>query len=197
MGCVYMIICEANKKQYIGKHSGTNLRRYFKHNLSRALANDDSKPKLYRAIRKYGPAAFRIFPLIQAAEESVLFGWEKYYIQEFETQAYGYNISAGGEGASRPCSEETKQKIRSANLGIGKGKKHPPDCNHCAWLRANRSKLRLKSFMPGSTPWNKGMLGWKPKHREQHWSEESRQAAAERARNAQRDRNEIGQFVGN
>ena len=30
---------------------------------------------------------------------------------------YGYNITNGGDGCSKPCSEETKQKLREANLG--------------------------------------------------------------------------------
>jgi group I intron endonuclease len=160
MGCVYLIRNDFNHKVYIGKHIGKPLNRYIAECFHLALnKKSNAKPVLYRAIRKYGKENFTVFPLIESDSESALFGWEKYFIAEYESNSpeIGYNLTSGGEGASF---------------------KHAADCGHCLWLKNNRSKVGAHK---GNIPWNKGLVGYKPNRRKAVWSAEQRLRAAERA----------------
>jgi group I intron endonuclease len=148
MGCVYIICCTISKKVYVGKTSKSNLVGYLKHNVSQALKGSNSKPKLYRAIRKYGPENFLAIKLFESENEQSLFGWEKYYIKEWNSNDtdFGYNISSGGEGS---------------------GYKHGPNCKHCLWAKTEGAKLlqanRHKRVYPEKKPTTR--KGWSPEQR--------------------------------
>jgi len=154
MGYVYALIGPTGKA-YIGKTVHKNLRTYLNRCGNEALhGRKDSKPKLYRAFRKHGLQNFRAHKLVESDDNSVLCAWEKYYIKDWMSIQYGYNISSGGEGA---------------------GYKHRPDCKHCLWIRTVGAALlresQKKRVYPPKKP--KVLKGWSP---------EQRQAAADRAR---------------
>lgn len=88
---------------------------------------------LHRAWREHG------FPRVQVlavVENACLAETEIRAIQAFNTKhPGGYNLTDGGEGVvGLPCSEETKQKLRAANLG----KRH-----------SEESRLRLSLALRG------------------------------------------------
>jgi group I intron endonuclease len=133
---VYKITNLINQKTYIGKHQTKNL-------------NDDymgSGKLLRRAIKKYGLENFsrKILHIFDNEEEM--------NVKEKELVVLGedsYNISPGGKGGSGNRSEETKEKIRQANLdnpSLGmKDKKH-----------SEEAKTKISKKMRGRTAWNKG-----------------------------------------
>jgi hypothetical protein len=90
-----------------------------KHNIWAALRGDTGKPYLYNALRSQNGKNFTIRPLICPMDKQQADGLEKFFIRTLETQntEIGYNISAGGEGSSRPCSVATRQKMSASRLG--------------------------------------------------------------------------------
>ena len=152
MGHVYCIRCPISHKLYIGKTVSKKLRSYIKSNYRQALNGSNSKPKLYRAIRKYGYRNFDFISLFESDDENLLFGWEKFYIKEWETDKYGYNIARGGQGS---------------------GYKHGPDCKHCLWAKTEGVKLLRENRHKRSYPSKKVV-------EKKGWTEEGRQAARER-----------------
>lgn len=90
---VYMATCETNGKRYIGITSST-LRRRMKQHIACALRGGTGSLVFYRAIRKFGPEAFR-FEVIsecqsfrEAAQEEIRL------IAKLNPE---YNLSLGGE----------------------------------------------------------------------------------------------------
>lgn len=119
---VYAITNCVNGKIYIGKYQRKNLDGYFRHTIAAAMRGTRSKPKLYNAIRKYGPESFSMKVLVNALDPEQAGALEKFYIRTLESQKdeFGYNITSGGDGFSHYHSEETKQKISE----LKKGKKY-------------------------------------------------------------------------
>lgn len=76
---------------------------------------------IHRAMRKYGVDNFDFVPLCDCAKsDTELSSNEIRFIEltHATDRRYGYNLTRGGDGTSgRPCSPETRQKIRTANLG--------------------------------------------------------------------------------
>lgn len=72
-----------------------------------------------RAIDKYGWDNIQHIVLHEELDEDEAKELEQYMIQWYCTnnKRYGYNITSGGEGCSKPVSEETKQKISEALKG--------------------------------------------------------------------------------
>jgi len=153
MGCVYILV-SPSKKVYVGKTVNKNLRSYIKRCAYEAEQGKNSKPKLYRAFRKYGLKNFRIHKLLESDDNVLLCAWEKFEIKSWDSIANGYNIAEGGEGA---------------------GYKHGPDCKHCLWARTKGAEVlrqaRANRVYPPKK--EKVLKGWTP---------EQRIAAAERMR---------------
>lgn len=101
-----------NGKCYIGKGRGKRAQAH----TAQALRGSESCPLLYRAIRKYGAAEFRLDFLAAGLSESDAFRDEVLCIYLYGDG--GYNLTAGGEGASghRP-SAATREKMSAAKRG--------------------------------------------------------------------------------
>lgn len=78
-------------------------------------------PHFWSAIQKYGWDQFDHDILAEGLDEQTAFEMEKSLIAEHHSNqaAFGYNRSTGGEGAHTGvvCSEETRRRLREANLG--------------------------------------------------------------------------------
>jgi hypothetical protein len=72
---------------------------------------------LYKAIRKYGPEHFHIFPLFEGQTNREICEYEKLLIKSLKSQHpdIGYNICRGGEGFTGPHTSKTKEKIATAS----------------------------------------------------------------------------------
>lgn len=114
-GVIYKITNNIDRKSYIGQTSqkGGFDRRY-KHNIEKYTNN----PHLKRAIHLYGIENFIIEKKLDIAySKEELDTLEEKYIKEFNTinPRYGYNLKSGGSNGK--LSEETKLKLKIANLG--------------------------------------------------------------------------------
>lgn len=106
----YITTNKINGKKYVGSHSANDIinDRYLGSGLC-----------LLKAIKKYGKANFTRDILNKTSTFERAFENEKYLIQMYNTLLpNGYNLSpTGGLGAIGQFSEETKEKIRLANIG--------------------------------------------------------------------------------
>jgi group I intron endonuclease len=113
---VYLVTNVLNGKMYVGRTAQSIERRWQKH-LSNAKTGHPHR--LYQAIRKYGPEAFIIEPLLQCDSLEQLNDMEKAWTIILGTYDYksGYNMTLGGDGHACPCTEETRKKISRARKG--------------------------------------------------------------------------------
>lgn len=106
---VYKVENLVNGKLYIGQTTETLGERWRKH-LSDA-ARKRHNMLLHRAIRKYGPDAFRVTVVNDAAKsQEALNVLERIYIQRFRSYENGYNMTLGGEGAFGLVMPESAKK---------------------------------------------------------------------------------------
>ena len=168
--CVYMHKNKINGKVYIGQTKfnnnpelrwGSNGKGYHGSNFG-------------YAIKKYGWDNFEHIVLAKDLSKEQANDLEIYYIAKFDSTNYskGYNISAGGDGASynmndttkqkisntlkgRKLSEEHKQKIRESNLGK---KRNADTCKNIGLAKKGRA------------PWNKG-LHFSEEYKQEHYKD--------------------------
>ena len=91
MGYIYKIWNEDNDKVYIGQTSVGIKIRWSQH-LSNYMTNN---AVLYRAMRKHGAGIFHI-EQIEECENEKLNEREKYEIEFYQSNIYGYNKTTGG-----------------------------------------------------------------------------------------------------
>lgn len=103
MAHIYLITNQVNNKKYVGKTTKLNpYDRWREHKNTANLNNKQAKSMpVLRAIRKYGVDNFT-FTLIEECPDETVNDRERYYIQEYNTTNYGYNITLGGEGIKKP-----------------------------------------------------------------------------------------------
>lgn len=120
---IYKIVNKTNGKIYIGKTTYTIAYRWIQH-ISAATSDkekDDYNYLLHKAIRKYGVDNFVIEVVEEVEDELKLSSREMYWISHYnscilEEDSNGYNMTYGGEGASKI----NKQKIYQLwNEGFG------------------------------------------------------------------------------
>jgi group I intron endonuclease len=116
---VYLITNTINGKQYVGQHSGKDLQKYWRRNIVWALHNQGQKLCLYAAIRKYGPDAFEIKPLVIVGTKNDMDYYERGMIKALNTKSpNGYNLTDGGEGTpGHAVSEEGRKKMSLKSKG--------------------------------------------------------------------------------
>ena len=131
IGRIYLVTCELTGKWYFGQTIKFIQSRFNEHFRSAQRGSDH---KFHRAIRKYGEENFTVeevltvsAPTKDALKRKLDF-LEQHFIQKFDTFRNGYNSTWGGESKlGYVTSEETKRKIRLAQLGEKGnrfGKKH-------------------------------------------------------------------------
>ncbi len=108
--CIYCITSPSNK-QYIGQTKNYNQR------MNRHKNMNDDCILLNKAIKTYGWENIKKEILICCNIEH-LDDYEKKFIDLYNTLVpNGYNCTSGGKGMSKPVSNETKEKLKQANLG--------------------------------------------------------------------------------
>ena len=118
---IYLVTCELTGKWYFGQTIKSIQSRFNEHFRSAQRGSDH---KFHRAIRKYGEENFLVeevmfveAPTKDALKRKLDF-LEQHFIQKFDTFRNGYNSTWGGESKlGYVTSEETKRKIRLAQLG--------------------------------------------------------------------------------
>lgn len=131
-------------------------------------------PKFYNAIKKYGWNNFKHEILFSGLNDISAKMIEEDLIYYYKSLNLSYNISNGGDGTKgvimskearlkmsnakkgkpsnrkgKHLSEETKEKLRQANLG-----KH----------HSGYSKRKMSESHKGQIPWNKGLVGFNKGH---------------------------------
>jgi group I intron endonuclease len=140
-------------KQYIGTSVNPISHRISRH-VYAAKKGNRSRMAIADAILKYGIDNFSIEQIGESSDYESLLQMEAEAISQFNTRVpNGYNITAGGRGGRRPCSQETRDLISNKmqgkkpwNYGIGPTSRiaHP----HRASGIGGPDK--------GSKPWNFG-----------------------------------------
>jgi group I intron endonuclease len=127
IGCIYLITCLENRKQYIGlSREETPDSRYREHLHTRNNKTPNQKPALHRAIDLYGRDKFTIERLCVVPHDG-LCNMEAYYAEQFNTYVWdnpgGYNMVWCGIPGNLgvPHSVETRRKISE------KAKKRSPE----------------------------------------------------------------------
>jgi group I intron endonuclease len=123
-GIIYKATNKINGKVYIGQTVKTFEKRKNRHRTDSKLPKYSSY-KFYRAINKYGWDAFTWCILLECPADD-LNEQEILHIEACNSFHTGYNSNIGGSGhRGFTMSEETKQKLRVANIGK---KKSPEAC---------------------------------------------------------------------
>jgi len=114
---IYCIENTINKKKYIGSSKNVYKRR--NRHFSELKCGKHKNCKLQSSYNKHGNDAFKFYVLEEISEEKLLIEAEQKYINDLKPE-YNINLIANSSlGVKR--SEETKKKVRQANLGL----KHP------------------------------------------------------------------------
>ena len=112
---IYCIENLINYKKYFGQSIDID-GRLSKHK-SKLKHNVHENEHLQSAYNKYKLDNFKFY-IVEECELCELDEREKYYISLYQTdnREYGYNIEPGGN-KNKQLSDETKEKLRSANIG--------------------------------------------------------------------------------
>lgn len=150
---LYKLTNKTNGKAYIGTSVNPIEQRLSRHLYAAKSGRRDMA--IACAIRKYGIDNFDVECIGHAKNYDQLLQMEVKAIKTHGTLfPNGYNITEGGMGACRPCSETTKAKISARTLGRtpwNKGKKTG------SLSEEHRRKLSERSFTKRNGPWNKGV----------------------------------------
>lgn len=117
---VYIIQNKTNLKVYIGKSKERKTSRFLEHiALSRLKLNKDFS-LIHASIAKYGEENFSYQIIEYFDNENESLEAEKFWINYFRSDVnrfgneYGYNLTSGGDGFTKPHSIETKNKIKNS-----------------------------------------------------------------------------------
>lgn len=126
---VYQVQNVSNDKSYVGKTKRTLEQRWREH-VHNAITGR-KEMTLYAAIRKYGPAGFRLNILAECDDEDVLNQLEKNWIRDLGTFGMGYNMTLGGEGPKGyRHTAETKRRMSEFRKGRKFGPRTPEQCRN-------------------------------------------------------------------
>jgi len=143
---IYKCLNKVNGKCYIGQTIQDLNRRIAVH-----VCGRDDTP-IQRAIRKYGIQSFEWSIIDNGVSRDVLNEKEIYWIRHLNTKVpNGYNITDGGDGHRGPLSEETKRKLRVANIGKHLSEETKKGENNVS----KRPEVREKLSMAAKVRWSK------------------------------------------
>lgn len=116
---LYKLTNRLNGRSYIGCSVNPVSHRISRHLY--AVRKGAKDMAITCAIRKHGFDAFSLEVIGESQDYQELLRMEAQAIKEQNTQVpNGYNITAGGVGARRACSQETRSRISAKKIG-----KHP------------------------------------------------------------------------
>jgi group I intron endonuclease len=126
---IYKVTNKINNKVYIGFCCNFQ-KRIYRHKYNSTILKKNQH--FYNAMRKYGFENFSFEEIYSSVEKKhCLSVMEPYFIQEYKSDVFGYNMTSGGEGCfSYKHTEETKKLLSIQNKkNIGSkngfyGKKH-------------------------------------------------------------------------
>lgn len=124
---IYCVENMINHKKYIGLSKDIH-RRWLEH--KRVPFNKNSKEyhyPLYNAIRKYGIENFNFY-VIEETSEELLQEREKFWIDYFQSDKDGYNLTKGGEfsclsGEKHPLAKLTQDEVKFCRQKYAEGYK--------------------------------------------------------------------------
>lgn len=96
MFTVYKISFAGSKKVYIGYTSKTISKRLSDH--VKNATTYESDVHISRAIRKYGVINIAVEKLVETADRKTAQEKEKFFIEQYDSYANGYNMTKGGDG---------------------------------------------------------------------------------------------------
>lgn len=109
---IYKVTNLTNGKIYIGQTQKTLYDRKYSHYKK---VKQGSNTSFHNALRKYDGKNFKWEIIDKVDNIEKLNFLEEYYIKKFNSFKNGYNLTTGGDNYIR--AEETKEKIKQANLG--------------------------------------------------------------------------------
>ena len=111
---LYLMINKINGKQYVG-YTKQDIKQYMRFRKYDAITKQKNPTRaLYRAIKKYGWAAFDWVELLYCEELSDAKQFEIQLIKEYDSYVpNGYNMTRGGDGGSI-TTEQKREKCRQA-----------------------------------------------------------------------------------
>ncbi|MBQ0111995.1 MAG: hypothetical protein KBT03_02590 [Bacteroidales bacterium] len=118
-----------------------------------------------KAIKKYGIENFNKEYLAFCDKEEKLNWFERFYIKKYDSKAYGYNMTDGGEGATGyKYTSEQKKKRSESLIGNTRAKGHKlSDISkekigniHKGLKHSEETKKKMSEAKKGRIPWNKG-----------------------------------------
>ena len=124
-GYIYKTTNTLNDKIYIGQKKGRFEKWYM-----------GSGVHIQRSLKKNGKDKFKLEIITYADSQEQLDELEKKFILEYRNQLSKdklYNISNGGQGVSRPPSEETKKKMSLSHIGLPRTEEHIEN-----WIESRR-----------------------------------------------------------
>lgn len=144
-GFVYETTNLVNGKKYIGKKK-YDKNGHWKNYLGSGVI-------FKKAVEKYGKENFERKILCECETKEELTAKEIEYIANANAMndPMYYNVSHGGEGEGRPCSEETRKKISEVNSNNPWKNGHP-------WTGRHHTEESKKKMSEART----GKPGWKP-----------------------------------
>ena len=170
---IYLAHNTINNKLYIGKTTSTLDKRIYSH---KRAAQKGVKTVFHCAIRKYGFDSFKFSTIGYCINKEDLNKLEKFFIALHGSKIPdGYNLTDGGDGNDgtiKPnlgihLSDETKEKIRRANLGKKQSKETIGKRSESLKLAYREGRRKSLRGMPsplkgrrGNPAWNKGMKGF-------------------------------------
>lgn len=164
MAVVYLITNTVNGKQYIGFTTKTIEKRWCRH-VYMAMSRG-SKLLLHNAIREYGPSSFCLKTLFVGSTRDALEKEISLIAVKNTRVPNGYNSAVGGRvphGYKRKHSEETREKMHIAHLGVKLSVEHRQHLSNSLKGRVctAETRARISDAHTGKPqPWNRGPKPW-------------------------------------
>ena len=120
-GCIYILVCLANGKGYVGQTIKPHVEMRWAEHVKTALKG--SRKPLYAAMRKYGLCNFTAH-VLHTCKESKLNAAETRFVKQCNTfidRGYGYNLTTGGN-----CFRLAKRSVRKIRRSLIKYYKANP-----------------------------------------------------------------------
>lgn len=136
---IYLLKNKITNDVYIGQTAN------FKNRICKyRTLNCKQQPKLYNSIVKNGFENFEVYILQNCNSKQELDEYEKYYIDLYKSNVYGYNCSEGGEGTTLghrftrpPRTQNHRENLSKSQKGRSNGRKGE--------LKTEQQKINLRN----------------------------------------------------